>query len=37
LQQLSQYLECAISTAERKANNALRALQNNLGGDSPWQ
>jgi len=36
LQQLSQYLECAISTAERKANNALRALQNNLGGDSPW-
>ena len=37
LQQLAQYLECAISTAERKANNALRALQNNLGGDSPWQ
>lgn len=36
LQQLSQYLECAISTAERKANNALRALQNNLGGDSPY-
>lgn len=36
LQMLGQYLECSISTAERRANNALRKLQSNLGGQSPW-
>lgn len=36
LQHLAEYLECAVSTADRRCNNALRALQNNLGGDSPY-
>lgn len=36
LQMLGQYLECSISTAERRANGALRKLQNNIGGQSPW-
>jgi hypothetical protein len=33
---LGQYLECSTSTAERRANSALRKLQDNLGGQSPW-
>jgi RNA polymerase sigma factor (sigma-70 family) len=37
LQLISEYLECAISTADRKCTQALRKLQNNIGGDSPWQ
>jgi RNA polymerase sigma factor (sigma-70 family) len=36
LQMIGQYLECSISTAERRANGALRKLQNNIGGQSPW-
>ena len=36
LQMLAQYFECSISTAERRSNAALRKLQNNLGGQSPW-
>lgn len=36
LQHISEYLECAISTADRRVNSALRNLQNNLGGDTPW-
>lgn len=36
LQQIAQYLECATSTADRRCNNAMRKLQDNLGGDSPW-
>lgn len=36
LQMLGQYLECSTSTAERRANGALRKLQDNLGGQSPW-
>ena len=36
LQLISEYLECAISTADRRCNQALRKLQNNIGGDSPW-
>lgn len=36
LQMLGQYLECSVSTAERRSNGALRKLQNNLGGQSPW-
>lgn len=37
LQELSEYLECAVSTADRRCNSALRKLQNNLGGESPYQ
>ena len=37
LQLISEYLECAISTADRKCNQALRKLQENIGGESPWQ
>jgi RNA polymerase sigma factor (sigma-70 family) len=36
LQLISEYLECAISTADRKCTQALRKLQNNIGGDSPF-
>lgn len=36
LQHIAEYLECATSTADRRVTNALRALQNNLGGDSPY-
>jgi RNA polymerase sigma factor (sigma-70 family) len=36
LQMLAQYFECSISTAERRSNSAIRKLQNNLGGQSPW-
>lgn len=37
LQQIAQYLECAISTADRRCAQSLRRLQDNLGGISPWQ
>jgi RNA polymerase sigma factor (sigma-70 family) len=37
LQELASYLECAISTADRRCQSSLRKLQNNLGGDSPYQ
>ena len=37
LQLISEYLECAISTADRKCNQALRRLQENIGGETPWQ
>lgn len=37
LQIISEYLECAISTVDRKCNQALRKLQNHIGGESPWQ
>ena len=37
LQELATYLECAISTADRRCQNSLRRLQNNLGGESPYQ
>ena len=36
LQMLAQYFECSVSTAERRANGALRKLQNHIGGQSPW-
>jgi RNA polymerase sigma factor (sigma-70 family) len=36
LQQVAQYLECATSTADRRCTSALRRLQNNLGGETPW-
>ena len=37
LQLIAEYLECAVSTADRKCNQALRRLQDKIGGDSPWQ
>ncbi len=37
LQEIAQYLEVAVSTADRRCTSALRRLQDNLGGDSPWQ
>lgn len=36
LQQIAQYLECAVSTADRRVEKALSNLQDNIGGDSPW-
>ena len=36
LQEIAQYLEVAVSTADRRCTSALRRLQDNLGGDSPW-
>ena len=36
LQHIAEYFECATSTAERRCNNSLRKLQNNIGGDSPY-
>lgn len=36
LQQVSQYLECATSTADRRCTSALRKLQDKLGGQTPW-
>ena len=37
LQELASYLQCAVSTADRRCQNSLRRLQNNLGGESPYQ
>jgi RNA polymerase sigma factor (sigma-70 family) len=37
LQEMAEYLRCAVSTADRRCANALRKLQNNLGGESPYQ
>jgi RNA polymerase sigma factor (sigma-70 family) len=37
LQVIGEYLECHLSTAERRCNNALRKLQDHIGGNSPWQ
>lgn len=36
LQLIAEYLECAVSTADRKCSQALRRLQDKIGGDSPW-
>lgn len=36
LQQIGQYLECAVSSADRRCTSALRKLVNILGGESPW-
>ena len=36
LNQVAQYLECATSTADRRSANAMRKLQDLLGGDTPW-
>jgi RNA polymerase sigma factor (sigma-70 family) len=37
LQQIAQYLECAVSTADRRVTNSLRRLQDELGGETPWR
>lgn len=37
LQQIAGLLECAVSTADRRCNNAMRKLIDQLGGQSPWQ
>lgn len=37
LQLIGEYYEVHHSTAERRCNNALRKLQDNIGGNSPWQ
>ena len=37
LQEIAQFLEVAVSTADRRCTSALRRLQDLLGGDSPWQ
>jgi DNA-directed RNA polymerase specialized sigma24 family protein len=37
LAQVAQLLECAVSTADRRITFALRALQDKLGGQSPWR
>lgn len=36
LNQIAQYLEVAVSTADRRCTNAMRKLQDLLGGDTPW-
>lgn len=37
LQQVAQHLECAVSTADRRCTNALRRLQDILGGENPFR
>ena len=37
LQQIAAQFECAVSTADRRCNNAMRKLIDQLGGQSPWQ
>lgn len=37
LQEIAQFLECAVSTADRRCTSSLRRLQDRLGGDTPWQ
>jgi len=36
LNQIAQYLECSVSTADRKCTMAMRKLQESLGGQTPW-
>ena len=37
LQQIAAFLECAVSTADRRCTNSLRKLQDELGGETPWR
>jgi DNA-directed RNA polymerase specialized sigma24 family protein len=37
LQQIAGFLECSVSTADRRCSTVLRRLQNELGGESPYQ
>ena len=36
LEEMGEYLGCATSTADRRCTSALRRLQNQLGGESPY-
>lgn len=36
LQNIAEYLECAISTADRRCSQALAKLQEKIGGQSPY-
>lgn len=36
LEQMAQFLECAVSTADRRIEKTLGKLQDKLGGESPW-
>lgn len=36
LEQMAEHYGCAISTIDRRTTKALRRLQNNLGGESPY-
>ena len=37
LQQIASFLECAVSTADRRCSNSLRRLQDELGGETPFR
>lgn len=37
LQQISEYFEVSISTADRRCANAMTKLQENIGGENPFQ
>ena len=37
LKQISEILECAVSTADRRCSNSLRKLQEILGGENPFR
>jgi DNA-directed RNA polymerase specialized sigma24 family protein len=37
LEAMAEYLGCAVSTADRRCQASLRKLQNNVGGESPYQ
>lgn len=36
LAQMAELFECSISTADRRCENAIKALQRIIGGDNPW-
>ena len=36
LEQMAQYLECAVSTADRRVEKSLLRLQDRLGGENPF-
>lgn len=36
LQLMAEYLECSISTADRRINQCLRKVQDKMGGATPW-
>ena len=36
LEQMAEHFQCAISTVDRRTTKALRRLQNQLGGESPY-
>lgn len=36
LEQIAEMFGCSVSTADRRCENALKALQRVIGGDNPW-